>query len=235
MCIQGLLESIEDEVLDEVFVGCCRRCGSQRLQYGFSATPHFKRRTWYLIGKFSGETQKKYWRNVIPQWGHDIDDDLNEVVDRLLEVQRPHIAFDTAQRNWDLIETSRLKRLMVAMGSQERDASVPNTFHVYSFSHALDSLDGRTGVSDIEMARFEFMFVDALEDSEHGIPNLERQIAKSPSDFVQILALAYERNDGEQDPIEWRVDDTAGRRELVRGARFSSSTDWVHSWYRKGP
>ena len=218
MCIQGLLESIEDEVLDEVLLAAVDDVGANAAVRLFCNAP-FKRRTWYLIGKFSGETQKKYWRNVIPQWGHDIDDDLNEVVDRLLEVQRPHIAFDTAQRNWDLIETSRLKRLMVAMGSQDRDTSVPYTFHVYSFSHALDSLDGRTGVSDVEMARFEFMFMDALEDSEHGIPNLERQIAKSPSDFVQILALAYERNDGEQDPIEWRVDDTARRRELVRAAR----------------
>ena len=37
------------------------------------------------------------------------------------------------------------------------------------------------------MARLEFFFVEALDRSKHGIPNLERQIAESPVLFVQSV------------------------------------------------
>ena len=57
------------------------------------------------------------------------------------------------------------------------------------------------------MARLEFRFVTALEHETHGIPNLEKQLGKSPTLFVQLLALLYRRDDGGEDPPEWQVKD----------------------------
>ena len=79
----------------------------------------------------------------------------------------------------------------------------------------MSSLDGRTGVGPDEMAKLEFLFVEALDHSEHGIPNLERQIAESPNFFVQLVALVFKRKDDAQDPPEWRIEDLRRRAGLT--------------------
>ena len=63
------------------------------------------------------------------------------------------------------------------------------------------------------------MYVQVLEHSEYGIPNLEHQIAVSPIDFVRVLALlSDERDDDGQDPPEWQIEDTEKRRGLATSA-----------------
>ena len=72
------------------------------------------------------------------------------------------------------------------------------------------------------MAQLEFLFITALDHSEHGIPNLARQIAESPTLFVRALALASKRNDDGQDPPEWRIGNPERRLELAStGYRLS--------------
>ena len=88
----------------------------------------------------------------------------------------------------------------------------------HDLSDALDSLDGRTGVSPDELAQLEFVFIKALEHSKHGIPNLERHIAKAPALFVQVLALAFKRNDSGQDPPEWQIENSERHAELASAA-----------------
>jgi hypothetical protein len=77
----------------------------------------------------------------------------------------------------------------------------------YYLSEALSTLQKRAGVSEQEMARLEFLYVTTLEHENHRIPNLERQVGKSPALFVQALAPAYRRNDGGEDPPEWKPKD----------------------------
>ncbi len=69
---------------------------------------------------------------------------------------------------------------------------------------AFDALQKRAGVTEEEMARLEFLYVGALEHAPHRIPNLERQVGKSPALFVQVLAMAFRRSDGAEDPPEWK-------------------------------
>lgn len=87
----------------------------------------------------------------------------------------------------------------------------------HEISEALESLDGRAGITPDDMAQMEFRFISALERSQHGIPNLERQIAESPLLFVQAVALLYKRSDKGEDPPEWRIDDPE-RRAAVASA-----------------
>ena len=88
----------------------------------------------------------------------------------------------------------------------------------YRISEALESLDGRAGVSPDEMAQLEFLYIEVLDGSEHGIPNLEGQIARSPDAFVQVLALAFKRSDDAQDPPEWHIEDPERRARLASAA-----------------
>ena len=152
--------------------------------------------------------QNRYWREVEPQWNHHSEAELIEIIDRLLAVQRPRAAFHAVHLDWPQVETLRLKRLLLAVATVDAEPADWYRPKASRLSEALDSLDGRTGVSQDEMAQLEFMFIMALDRSKHGIPNIERQIAKSPALFVQVLALVFRRNDDGQDPPEWQIEDS---------------------------
>jgi hypothetical protein len=70
------------------------------------------------------------------------------------------------------------------------------------------------------MARFEFQFIQALDHSAHGIPNLERRLVESPELFMQVLALTFRRSDGGEDPPEWRIEDKE-RKEAAFSASYA--------------
>jgi addiction module HigA family antidote len=167
----------------------------------------FQRETWEHVNAQGTTIREQYWREVFPSWLLKDSPDLNEVVDRLLEVQRPRAAFSTVHMAFEQIETSRLKRLLYEVGTCNSEAAGTYPVQPYYLSEALDALQERVGVSEEEMARLEFLYIEALEHERHRIPNLERQIAKSPALFVQALTLAYRRKDGGEDPPEWRPAD----------------------------
>ena len=85
----------------------------------------------------------------------------------------------------------------------------------YHIAEVLTSLGGRTGVTSDEMAQLEFLYLSALDHSERGIPNLERQISESPALFGQAVALTYKRSDDGEDPPEWRIEDPEHRAAVA--------------------
>src|SRR2546425_9914390 len=116
---------------------------------------------------------------------------LNEAADGLLDPGRPRSSSHTAHMSLDNVETSRLKRLLEQTGTRDGEPAGSYRLDPHYMSEALSTLNGRAGVTRDEMARLEFLFIGALDRTEHGIPNLERQLVESPRLFVQILALAF--------------------------------------------
>lgn len=175
----------------------------------------FQRDTWAIVDAMGNSMREQYWHEVYPDWLRKDSPDLNDVVDRLLQARRPRAAFSAVQFAFEELETSRLQRLLQEVGTC--DAEVPGVYRIdaHYLSEALNILQLRAGVSEEEMARLEFHFIAALEYRMHGIPNLERQIGKSPALFAQILALIYRRNDGGEDPPEWDVKDNDRRAALA--------------------
>lgn len=74
-----------------------------------------------------------------------------------------------------------------------------------AISDALDALQASGAASLAELAQIEYLFINALTHSRHGIPNLEKRIEESPADFVQLVSLLYRRDDGDEDPPELRL------------------------------
>ena len=68
------------------------------------------------------------------------------------------------------------------------------------------------------MARLEFLFIRALDRTEHGLTKSRRQLAESPQLFVQILPLAFKRSDDGEDPPEWRIQNEERRQALALAA-----------------
>ena len=91
-------------------------------------------------------------------------------------------------------------------------------FDGHYVSQALETLEQRGDTSRDDLAQLEFLFIKALDRSKHGIRNLEAQLSESPTLFMQALALAFGRNDGREDPAEWRLPNSDNRTALARAA-----------------
>ena len=215
-CIKGFLWSVDDEVRKEVLLAAVEDTDTDRIVRLLRCAP-FGQDTWNLLDQHGGEVRDRYWREVVPEWNRQGEAELNDLVDRLLDAKRPRAAFGAVHLDWPKIETGRLKRLLRAIATEDTEPVVHLEAHY--ISEALDSLDGRTGVTRDEMAQFEFMFLEALDHGKHGIPNLERHIAENPMSFVQVLALMFRRKDGGEDPPEWRIEDP----ERCAGLAFAAN------------
>ena len=207
-CVGGFLASVDEEARSVILCRLLPRAWTITGSCDCSVALRSDRKH----GVCSTNTTKKsgiwYWKEVVPRkWNRHSEAELIEIIDRLLEAKRPRAAFDAVELDWRHVETSRLKRLLFAVATMDGEPAGHYVLEAYRVSEALKSLDGRTGVSSDEMARLELLFVEALDHGEHGLPNLERQIAESPTLFVQVLALVFKRDDDGQDPPEWRIED----------------------------
>jgi len=216
-CLQGFLWGIGDDSRSEVILAALEALPSEQRSRLFVCAP-FVEATWRLLNAYGEEIRTSYWQQVFPSWNRHTPAELSELIDRLLDAKRPRAAFHAVHMDFDDIETNRLKRLLRAVATIDAEPVGHFRLDPYSISRALDSLDGRAGVTRDEMAQLEFLFIDALARSEHGIPNLESQIADAPIVYVQAVALAFRRRDGGEDPQEWTIENPEQRAAVARAA-----------------
>jgi addiction module HigA family antidote len=167
----------------------------------------FRKDTWRLVERAGPQADNAYWENVTPQWGRHSELELTELIDRLLQATRPRAAFWVARRDWSLVETSRLRQLLYDVATERRGPTDRYRLDAFDIQEALTSLNERAGVTREDMAMLEFMYLDVLDNSEYGLPNLEKQIASSSELYFRALTLAFRRHDHGQDPPDWRIDD----------------------------
>ena len=216
-CIRGFLWSLDDKRCKGILSAATRGMEIARCIRLLKCAP-FRESTWRLLDQYDKEVRDKYWREIAPPWGYYDESELIEIIDRLLEVERPRAAFHVVDLHWSKVETSRLKRLLLATASIYTEPVDHYRIDPYDISKALSSLNGRTGVSRDDMAELEFSYITALEHSEHGIPNLERQISKSPAMLFQAIALTYSRSDHEPDPADMQIENPEKRSYLALSA-----------------
>ena len=175
-------------------------------------------RTWRILDEQSQDVRDRYWREVNPYWADRTEAGINQLIDHFLAAGRPRSAFRLVEWQWKKVETSRFKRLLLALATtstEPYDTPAPDSSDI---SEAMDALGTRAGVTTDEMAWFEFAFIKALDHSAHGIPNLERQIEEWPILFVQVLALPHKRSDEGEDLTNWRIEDSDQRDAAAAAA-----------------
>lgn len=173
-------------------------------------------RTWRALDRLPAETRRQYWKTVSPVGWQLSESECTEMIEMLSEVGRPLAAFRAVGPFWKKVESGCLKRLLTAVLANE--GKDPTRLESQQVSAAFSSLAGRGVVAEEEMANLEFAFIAALEHSEHGIPNLERQLSKHPALFVRMLAYLYKRDDDGIDPPEWRIEGEAQARAVGHAA-----------------
>lgn len=212
-CIRGLLAAARPQTIEEL-VQRLRddNHDSARLEL-FLAMP-FRSTTWRILDEENTTLQASYWCRVAPPDRLLKADELNESVDRLLEAQRPDVAFRIVRFRLEHVETERLRRLLHGLAAKLGEPPPRER----RLTDALESLERRPEVSTAELAQLELALLPLLWLSERGIPNLEKQILTTPSLFARAVVLGFARNDNEEDPPEWRVEDPARRAVLSSSA-----------------
>ena len=215
--VRGFMSAV-DEGSRETLVSRVTSALAADSMFRFLLFAPFGRQAWRLVAEQEPDVRRRYWKEVkVPLIGHFAEADCAELLDGLLEAERPFAAFNLVSMDWDAVETSRLIRLLRAMiEAREPDAPVEQGMFSFHVSRALESLDGRTSVARDELADLEFSFSEVLEREERGLPNLERRVAESPGYFVWLIARAYLRTDGGEDPAGWPAADSESGRRLYR-------------------
>ena len=216
-CLRGFLRSVDNDERDTLLAVVANGADTEQIARLYRCAP-CRQHTWCLLDQYDRQTQDRYWEVVQPEWNRYEDAELIEMIGRLLDAGRPHVAFHVAHLDWSRVETYQLKRLLFDMASADPEPEEHYRPEAYQISEALSEIDGRSSVSREDMVRLEFTYILALDHSEHGIPNLECSISESPLAFVQILALLFRRDDGRQDPPEWHTEDTEKRAALGSAA-----------------
>lgn len=216
-CLQGFINAIEDDLRNEVLKTAANDLTDEEQKRLFICAP-FRGSTWRLLDNYNENIRIFYWKTVIPSWGSYTPSELTELVECLLEARRPRVAFYAVKSSFKVLETAHLKRLLYEVATVNDESISYFNLEGYYISEALDTLNSRPGVTREELAQLEFFFIKVLEESNHGIPNLEAQIRESPSLFAQAVTLTYKRIDDEEDSLEWRSGNPDQRAAVASAA-----------------
>lgn len=215
-CLKGFLRAESPDFVARFSKGSDGSCSQDDVLFLHLCLP-FRAETWRRIDAESEEFKNSYWRQVVPLGNYD-ENCIDEIIDRLLEMDRQREAFDVACRNWSKVETTRLVRLLETLPTAISENRITHGLLRYYISKAFDELDNRLEVADEEKARLELRHISVLDRNEHGIPNLEKQIASSPALYAQMIALSFKRDGDGEDPPKWRIDDHEHRQIMARVA-----------------
>ena len=218
-CITGFLAKLDLRDRDAVLAELLGRPGlDEDACVRLLCCAPFDGGTWQCFGQLPKRLKQRYWKEVDPHRGHHDASATTTFVDELLKVDRPRAAFHAAHMNWQLIDSPRLMRLLTEVATNGAEPSGYYQLDGHYVSDALDTLEQRGDTSRDDLARLEFLFIEVLDHSEHGIRNLEAMLSETPALFMEVLALAFRRNDGGEDPVEWRLPNPENRDAVARAA-----------------
>ena len=218
-CIDGFLAKLDLPDRDAVLAELLARLGSNEdASIRLLRCAPFDGGTWQHVDRLSKGLKRRYWEEVNPHWGPHDASAIATFVDELLQVDRPHAAFHATHMDWKLIDSPRLMRLLTEVATNGAESSGYHRLEGHYVSQALDTLEQRGDTSRDDLARLEFLFIEVLDHSEHGIRNLEALLSETPALFMEMLALAFRRNDGGEDPAEWRLPNSDNRSAVAHAA-----------------
>ncbi len=223
-CLAGLLWQLPPEERAKIYdLACLANADGNRFSaegvHRLMMHSPFRAETWSRLAELPASERARYWSEVLPRpLFHETPDEINQATEELLAAHRPRAAFAAVHMAFGALTTDHLIRLLtdVALVDVEHTGHYPLSQH--DISSAFEVLSGRSGLDQDAMARLEFLYIDGLRHTRHGIPNLERQLAESPSLFIQALAMLYHRPDGNEDPPELQATNREVAQRRARSA-----------------
>lgn len=175
----------------------------------------FNCETWNFLETQPKQIQTEYWKAIHPRWGNFSKEDIQIIIDKLIEVNRPIAAFNAVCMDRNRIDTPYLTKLLKALLGNSTESEDNYKLSSHYVAEVFDVINQRSELTVEEMAQLEFQFIAALERTKYGIPNLEKQLAHSPELFMHAVALSFNRDDDGIDPEEWRIEDQSKRSAIA--------------------
>ena len=212
-CLVGVLRNVNSDIITNLIEKY--ECESDSLFTLFLCLP-FRNSTWDLLDNMDENLQKKYWKKVEPRLVSvtQTEEEINRLIDELLAADRTLVAFHSVYVNWDKVETSRLNKLLSCLATVTLDEILDDSMISKYLPESFHELDKRSGLTVDEKARLEFALFPLLENSRHGIPNLERLITDSPEEYVSAIRCICKRGDGADDFSELGLVDEEQRKNV---------------------
>ncbi len=208
-CLRGLLWKADDEVVDTLANEA--QNASKKLLFLLLCMP-IQSSTWRRLDSQPSDFQSEYWQRIrfvdVRELTHT---ELQECVDRLLEVKRAALAFRAVHMFWDRVDTSRLKGLLIELPTSEPEDPALSQYEIVG---AFEELNRRPDITTAEKAQLEFAYLEQLEYNDYGIPNLEDLVVSSPQIYADMIALIYKRNDGQEDDVDSESEGSARNEAL---------------------
>ena len=223
-CLSGLLSSLAPgERVRICDSACATGAGSNRFSadgvHRLMVRSPFGTETWSRVAKLSIDEQARYWADVQPGlMFHNDTHEVNQATDELLNAHRPRAAFATVHMVFGALTTDRLVRLLTDVATVNAEPTGYYPLPQHDISEAFDILSERSDADQETLARLEFLYIDGLRHTKHGIRNLERQLSDSPTLFVQALVLMFRRKDGNEDPPELQASNPEAAQQRAHSA-----------------
>ena len=222
-CLYGLLARLESGVREAILARAVdahlgKKANDPTIVRLLTCAP-FGSATWHHLDRLPEIERTQYWRDIRPIYFYgESAEDANRAVDELLAVDRPRAAFHVVHMEFGKVASAKLVRLMFEIASNNAEPQGHYQLSQHDISGAFEEMARRPDVLFDELARLEFLYIDALDRTKHGIRNLEAQLAQSPDLFVQALALAFKRRDAGEDPSNFRPGNAANPQALATAA-----------------
>jgi hypothetical protein len=220
-CLSGFLFRLDDARREKLLDDLIRRFNADRVNSEerivrvLKQAP-FNGSTWQMADRLPEHLRARYWTETSPNLMSQDGAELSELVERLLAARRPKTAFGAVR--WfqaEKLDSPLIVRLLrdLVTTSSEHDANV--RFNAFDIGRIFEILDQRADVTAKELASLEFLYLSALQHEKRGIPNLERQLAETPTLFAQAVGLVYKRTDSGEDPAEFRIANDNNREAVA--------------------
>ena len=161
----------------------------------------FKKTVWNEVDQLGDTVAEKYWTSVRVLWRPSNQEDNNYVVLRLLDAGRPVAALDYAHLDLKHVKSELIQRILAELLRSQEFEGETNRLEKHSIQKAFEVLRQRDALSQAEMAKLEFLYLDLWWLDEGGIPNLERQIEKHPEIYYEAISLLYKPTESDDDCV----------------------------------
>jgi addiction module HigA family antidote len=215
--ISRLTVDARNEMLSRLLQGFVAEGAVDKATLMLRSAP-FRAETWAFLEGLPQNWRDQYWETVNVRWEDQDESETNFLVDHLIAAKRPRAAFNAVHMDFNKLESRRLAHLLKTVATTHSERAGAYKLSSHELSDAFESLRARPDISRSELAHLEFLFADALDHSDYGIPTLEEEIGNDPQLFSQLLMLAFCRKDKGEDPQEWRIGDENAHRAMASAA-----------------
>lgn len=153
--------------------------------------------SWELVDGFGQEVAAAYWDQKHAFRIKSSAEDLKYALERYISVGRAMAAMVVAHDRLGEVDTQTLFRILDQAIPEINEANSQNTtMTAYNVEAILESLDGRSDVTDEQIAAREYAYLPLLDRQEAPL-KLHHLILRQPALFVDILKLVFIPASGE--------------------------------------